>query len=131
MDLTARLENDKRVAFRNGGGPMKSEAEEIEELMALGINHPARRRFRERAQRRKWEQLEKGWNKTPMRTRPPNLAGLRPITREPWAIDEDVYNRRLETRDVGVPGAPPLHAHLSLNELVLTSPTGTHARPGV
>ena len=29
MDLTARVEKDKRFAFRNGGGPQKSEAEEI------------------------------------------------------------------------------------------------------
>ena len=42
------------------------------------------------------------WDSTPLRGRPPQLVGLKPVTREPWAIDEDVYNRRFETRDVGV-----------------------------
>lgn len=42
------------------------------------------------------------WDSTPLRHRPPALCGLKPVTREPWAIDEDVYNRRFETRDVGV-----------------------------
>ena len=42
------------------------------------------------------------WDDTPLRHRPPALLGLKPVTREPWAVDEDVYNRRFETRDVGV-----------------------------
>ena len=52
------------------------------------------------------------WDGTPLRNRPTALIGLKPVTREPWAVDEDVYNRRFETRDVGVrachPCAPPL-----------------------
>jgi hypothetical protein len=51
------------------------------------------------------------WDGSPLRARPAALKGLQPITREPWAIDEDVYNRRFETRDVGVPGARPVAAH--------------------
>ena len=39
------------------------------------------------------------WNSSPMRSRPSALRGLRPVTREPWAEDEDVYNRRFETRE--------------------------------
>ena len=42
------------------------------------------------------------WDSTPLRNRPTALIGLKPVTREPWAIDEDVYNRRFETRDVGI-----------------------------
>ena len=93
MDLTHRLE-EGRGAFRFGGGPPKTEAQEIEELMALGINHPARKRHREREQRKKNQALEKAWNSTPMRTRPAELRGLRPITREPWAIDEEFYQKK-------------------------------------
>ena len=29
--------------------------------------------------------------------------GLKPVTNEPWKIDEDFYNARFETRDVGTP----------------------------
>ena len=54
----------------------------------------ARRRWREKEQRRKWESLEKGWNNTPLRTRPSTLKGLRPISREPWAVDEEFYQRK-------------------------------------
>ena len=80
--------------FRFGGGPAKTEAEEIAELMSLGINHPARKRYREREQRKKWLALEKAWDSTPMRTRPAELRGLRPITREPWAVDEEFYQKK-------------------------------------
>ena len=48
------------------------------------------KRYRERVQRQKEEQLEKAWISTPMRTRPPNLKGLKPITREPWAVDAEI-----------------------------------------
>ena len=44
------------------------------------------------------------WDPTPLRNRPTALIGLKPVTREPWAIDEVVYNRRFETRAVGRPG---------------------------
>ncbi len=43
------------------------------------------------------------WDSTPYRPRPAALSGLKPITREPWAVDEEVYNKKFETRDVGVP----------------------------
>ena len=43
------------------------------------------------------------WDDTPMRPRPAALEGLRPVTQEPWQYDEDVYNRKFETRDVDVP----------------------------
>ena len=36
-----------------------------------------------------------------MRSRPAALDGLKPVTPEPWATDEAVYNLRFETRDVG------------------------------
>jgi hypothetical protein len=65
---------------------MPNEEEELRELKSMFARRPA-------------------WDSTPLRNRPPALVGLKPVTREPWAIDEDVYNRRFETRDVGVPGA--------------------------
>ena len=91
MDITARL--DAMTEFI-GGGPQKSEEEEIAELMALGINHPARKKFREREQAKKWKKLEDSWNRTPMRTRPAELRGLQPRTPEPWAIDEKYYQKK-------------------------------------
>ena len=38
------------------------------------------------------------WDSTPFRPRPAALTGLLPITREPWAIDEDVYNKKASQR---------------------------------
>ena len=70
------------------------EEEEIAELMALGINHPARKRYREREKRKKNEKLEKGWNATPMRSVPANLRGIKPSTNEPWAIDLKYYQQK-------------------------------------
>ena len=72
----------------------KSEAEEIAELHALGINHPARRRHREREEIRQLKAKEKAWINTPYRSRPPNLRGLRCATKEPWAIDEAFYQKK-------------------------------------
>ena len=37
---------------------------------------------------------ERGWNRTTLRTRPPNLVGLRCATKEPWAIDEIFYQKK-------------------------------------
>jgi hypothetical protein len=71
----------------------KSEAEEIAELMALGVNHPARR-HRERELRAKNRALEKKWNSTPHRTTPANLTGIKCATKEPWAIDEQFYQKK-------------------------------------
>ena len=72
----------------------KTEEEEIAELMALGINHPARRRHRERELLKQNEAKERAWNGTPMRSRPPNLYGLRVFTKEPWAQDEHFYQKK-------------------------------------
>ena len=72
----------------------KSEDEEIAELQALGINHPARRRYREREEKRQHEAKERQWNGTPHRARPSNLAGMRVVTKEPWALDEAFYQSK-------------------------------------
>ena len=72
----------------------KSEEEEIAELMALGINHPARRRYREREVRRKNAQMENAWNGTPMRPVPANLRGIKCATAEPWAADLKFYQKK-------------------------------------
>ena len=45
-------------------------------------------------QKKKMESLEKGWNPTPLRYRPAELRGLKPKTPEPWAIDEEFYQRK-------------------------------------
>ena len=38
--------------------------------------------------------MENNWIGTPFRTRPAELKGLRPITKEPWAIDEEFYQKK-------------------------------------
>ena len=73
---------------------MPSEAEEIAQLKSMFSAQP---RGTIPIDRRP------PWDSTPLRNRPPQLVGLKPVTREPWAIDEDVYNRRFEMRDVGIP----------------------------
>ena len=80
----------------------KSEEEEIAELQALGINHPARRRFREREQRRKLEEKEKSWNATPFRTTPANLRGIKCTTKEPWSIDQKFYQKKTGSMEYDV-----------------------------
>merc|ERR1711871_737379 len=89
MDITSRMLKDRAKQ-----GYSKTEAEEIAELMSLGINHPARRRYRDREEIRQLHAKEKAWNNTPMRSRPPNLRGLRPATKEPWATDEAFYQKK-------------------------------------
>jgi len=81
-------------------GP-KSEAEEIAELMALGINHPARRRSREMEERRENRVKERQWDPTPFRVRPSNLVGMKVTTKEPWAYDESVYQRKTGNFEAG------------------------------
>ena len=85
--VTARMMKER-------GRSGKTEAEEIEELMSLGINHPARRAHRERETRRVNEMKERMWNDTIFRTRPPNPIGLRCATKEPWHIDEVFYQKK-------------------------------------
>ena len=79
MDITQRMLRE-RAKDRT-----KTEAEELAELAALGINHPARRRHRERERIKKEQRLERGWNGSISRSRPPNLYGLKCATKEPWA----------------------------------------------
>lgn len=97
-DLNARMDITQRMTstdYLHAGVPKRTtEAEEIAELQALGINHPARRRWREKEQAKKWEQREKSWNSTPLRYRPAELRGLKPATPEPWAIDEEFYQKK-------------------------------------
>lgn len=88
MDITQRMLRE-RAKDRT-----KTEAEELAELAALGINHPARRRHRERERIKKEQRLERGWNGSISRSRPPNLYGLKCATKEPWAIDEMYYQKK-------------------------------------
>ena len=87
-DITSRMMQDRaKMGY-------KSEADEIAELQALGINHPARRRHRERDERRQLDAKERQWNRTTLRSRPSNLAGMRVVTKEPWALDEAFYQKK-------------------------------------
>ena len=45
-------------------------------------------------ERKKLRKLEKGWDSTPMRERPAELRGIKPVTPEPWARDEEFYQRK-------------------------------------
>jgi hypothetical protein len=71
MDITSRL-NDPKTYIHAGVPRRTTDEEEVAELMTLGINHPARKRYREKrsGQQKKWEALEKGWDRTPLRYRP-------------------------------------------------------------
>jgi hypothetical protein len=75
---------------------MPSEDEEVQELKQMFSSPTKSKKHRSPARK-------PAWDSTPLRSRPSALVGLRPVTREPWAIDEDVYNRKFEMRDVGVP----------------------------
>ena len=46
------------------------------------------------------------WDGTPMRARPAALTGLKPVTREPWAEDEHVYDRLYEQKARAVASRP-------------------------
>ena len=87
--MTPSLFETPRVVYT-----AKSEEEEIAELMTLGINHPARKRHRERAQRAANRAKEQAWNNTPMRSVPPSLKGLKCATKEPWHIDQLFYQKK-------------------------------------
>ena len=92
MDITHRITASD---YLHAGVPKRTtEAEEIAELQALGINHPARKRWREKEQAKKWAEREKNWNSTPLRYRPAELRGLKPATPEPWAVDEEFYQKK-------------------------------------
>lgn len=71
----------------------RTDADEVAELKQMFSSPNKRSKMMQRP----------AWDSTPLRNRPSALIGLKPVTREPWAVDEDVYNRRFETRDVGVP----------------------------
>jgi hypothetical protein len=79
-----------------GSSSMPSEDEEVQELKQMFSSPTKSKKHRSPARK-------PAWDSTPLRSRPSALVGLRPVTREPWAIDEDVYNRKFEMRDVGVP----------------------------
>ena len=102
--------------FGSPAAPERSEADEVKELKAMFS-----------ANKRK-----PPWDSTPLRNRPSALIGLKPVTREPWAIDEDVYNRRFETRDVGIQGVHACDAARALQQY--RAPTATfssHPHPRV
>ena len=42
----------------------------------------------------KWKAREDAWNSTPLRYRPPEFRGMKPVTPEPWAIDETFYQKK-------------------------------------
>ena len=85
---------------------MPSEAEELAELKSM-FSSPPKKGPPIPINRRP------AWDDTPLRNRPSALIGIKPVTREPWAIDEDVYNRKFETRDVGIRASIPQHEFTS------------------
>lgn len=72
---------------------MSTEADEVRELRKMFKSPSRGRGIHNRPP----------WNGTPLRNRPSQLRGLKPVTPEPWKIDEDYYNARFETRDVDEP----------------------------
>lgn len=74
---------------------LPDEADELAELKLMFSSPPAKGSA--------FNHRRPPWDATPLRKRPSALVDLKPVTLEPWAIDEDVYNRRFEMCDVGVP----------------------------
>ena len=73
-----------------------TDQEEVEELMRMGVGYHEMSASDERY-------LEAGWDPSPHKNPPPTLAKLKPMTREPWTIDQQIYNEKMNTQDYGKP----------------------------
>ena len=73
-----------------------TDEEEVEELMRMGVGWTQHSEADERY-------LEANWDPSPHKNPPAYLKAIKPITREPWTIDADVYNRAFNTADFGKP----------------------------
>jgi hypothetical protein len=72
-----------------------TDEEEVQDLLRMGVGFT-----RTEADER---HLEAGWDPSPHKNPPAYLKAIKPITREPWTIDAQVYNRAFDTGDFGKP----------------------------
>ena len=73
-----------------------TDEEEVEELMRLGVGWTQHSEADERY-------LEANWDPSPHKNPPAYLKEIKPFTREPWTIDQEVYNRAFNQSDFGKP----------------------------
>ena len=87
-----------------------TDEEEVEELLRMGVGW-GKGSFEEE------RYLEANWDPSPHKNPPAYLKAIKPITREPWTIDQQVYNATFDTSDFGKPTRygidmdPPLSAY--------------------
>lgn len=74
-----------------------TDEEEVQELLRMGVGYG---KGMSAADER---HLEAGWDPSPHKNPPAYLKLIKPITREPWTIDSQVYNRAFNTQDFGKP----------------------------
>lgn len=83
------------------------EEAEVAELMEMLGSSPGSQRMSARDLSARQERfLEAGWDPSPHRNPPPSIKYIKPQTREPWAIDADVYNKgqyAIDTTDYDKP----------------------------
>jgi hypothetical protein len=72
-----------------------TDEQEVEDLLRMGVGF--QRDFRDE------RSLEAGWDPSPHKNPPAMIKNIKPITREPWTIDQQVYNRAFDTSDFGKP----------------------------
>lgn len=65
-----------------------TDREEVEALMAMGVGYHELSEADER-------DLEAGWDPSPHKGAPAHLKHLKPVTREPWTIDMQIYNAKV------------------------------------
>lgn len=71
-----------------------TDEEEVEELLRMGVGW----------NQNSWEDeryKEAGWDASPHKNPPAYLKKLKPVTREPWTIDAQVYNAAFNQADFG------------------------------
>jgi len=73
-----------------------TDEQEVEELLAMGVGQTSTSWENERYR-------EAGWDSSPYKNPPAYLKKLRPVTREPWTIDGDIYNAASGMSDYGKP----------------------------
>ena len=88
------------------GRDVDEEAEVAELMEMLGTSPGSQRMSARQLTGRQEMFLEANWDPSPHRNPPAALKQIKPQTREPWAIDADVYNKgkyATDTSDFGKP----------------------------
>lgn len=119
----------ERVYNADQFGTGKEKQEAYNDECALDSNNPdAKRRYRSRItatglKRNASLGGQPQWDSSPLRHCPFVLRGISPVTREPWAIDEQIYNRDT-TRDTTMDerGAQSHHQPRSLIQAPASRP---------